>query len=61
MNEVLLCLFVSQYLDDELDILKDAVSMHTVSSFVVVHNLLKIKSKPSQIKIHLSHKFSHQE
>lgn len=61
MNEVLLCLFVSQYLGNELDILQDTLLMCTVSSFVIVHNSLKIKSKLSQIKIQLTHKLSYQE
>lgn len=35
--------------------------MCTVSSFVIVHNLLKIKSKLSQIKRQLIHKLCHQD
>lgn len=61
MSEVLLCLFVSQNLGDELHMLQDAVFMCTVSSFVIVHNLLKIKPKLSQIKRKLIHKLCHQD
>lgn len=61
VDEVLLCLFVSQYLGNELDILQDGLFMCTASSFVIVHNSLKIKSKLSQIKIQLTHKLSYQE
>lgn len=33
----------------------------SLAGFVIVHNLLKIKSKLSQIKIQLTHKLSHQK